>query len=174
VVDSPVFTVDRGYSGNAAGYLDTGFNPATHGAASQNDAHIGVWPVQNTAVAAADCGNAASRLNARDSSNQIVTFLNAGSSDLIGSVTESRGHLAASRSNSSNYIVYRNGTALTTHTRASVAPSNATFHICARNGFAANNDRQIAAMHCGPALSGAEIGDLYAILGAYLSVLGAV
>lgn len=174
VVDSPVFTADRGYNGNAAGYLDTGFNPTAHGTASQNNAHIGIWPVENTQINAADAGNANLRLSSRTAADALQSFVNASTVDSVGSVTDSRGHIVGTRSASGSYSVYKNGSSLVSHTRTSTAPSNATLHICARNGFAGNNNRQIAAMHCGPALSGGEIGNLHAILGAYLTAVGAV
>ena len=49
------------------------------------------------------------------------------------------------RSASGSYRVYKNGSSLASHTRASAAPSNATLHICARNGFAGTTTKSVAA-----------------------------
>jgi hypothetical protein len=176
-VNSPGFTADRGYAGNGTtSYLDTGFQAGvTSGLAALNDNHLGLWSLTDLNAVQVDAGSSNFYLRTRQSGSLLARNMVAG--DTITTVASSLGHTMMSRSASSGYPVYRDGTSLGTGNAASSAASAANLLIGAR-GSASSADlygsRRIAVAHCGASLSAGQAAALYAALSAYLTAVGAV
>lgn len=176
-VNSPAFTVDRGYAGNATtSYLDSGFKPGVSaGLAAQNDCHVGVWPRTESAVTVADIGNSGTFIFPRTTGGNINTRVMDGSTASVA-VPGSVGHFVASRSGAGGYARYRNGASVGDAAVASAAPAGANLLIGARGNTGSadfHSARQIAAAHCGAGLSAGQVAALHAALATYLAAAGA-
>lgn len=176
-VNAPGFAADRGFTGDGTtSYLDTGFQPgASSGAhAQQNDNHLGLWCRTNVAGTGIDAGSTNHSVNGNNSGN-LSTRNMAAATSAVGAGT-SIGHSLISRAGSAGYSRYKNGASLGDATQASAAAMALNLFVCCRNAggvAAAFGTRQIAAVHAGAALSAGEAAALYALLGTYLTAVGA-
>jgi len=180
-VNSPTFTVDRGYAGNGTtSYLSTGFNPTTAPSPQfvQNSAHIGVWnrstTINNsmydmggnaaTPGTMMDCGTTGGQLRGRINHASNVSFNNLGA--IIG-------HNAISRVLSTGINGYLNGAFINQVALTSAAPTNETIIICGAGTGANFSTRELAAVHFGSGLSAAEIDATNDALAVYMTAVGA-
>ena len=177
-VNSPTFTVGRGFNGNGTtSYLDTTFNPVTAVGAKylRDSAFLGIWPLTDSAINANDVGtfngSTGANLAARLTGNLFNGFANGGALTADTSPT-SRGFFAWSRPNSSTADKFINDTRVRTQASASVAMNSLSFYVGGINqngAFSGPNPRQYACVVIGGALSVAEVAVLYAAIRAYLS-----
>ena len=176
-VNAPGFVADRGFTGDGAtSYLDTGFQPGVSGGAQarQDDNHLGLWCRTNVSGSGIDAGSTNHSLNANNSGNLSSRNM-AGTSNTVGAGT-SIGHSLISRAGSAAYSRYKNGASLGDASQVSAAPMALSLFVGCRNASgvaAAFATRPIAAVHAGAALSAGEAASLYALLGTYLSAVGA-
>ena len=95
-------------------------------------------------------------------------------SDDAGASTEigNPGYLIASRTNSSNFVIYRNATSITTTSQNSTTPPSVTLQIGAAN-TAANTATQLSTFTTvGDGLSASEVTALNTLVQAYQTTLG--
>jgi hypothetical protein len=185
-VNSPTFTVDRGYAGNGTtSYLDTGWAPSTNAVNfTQDSASLGVRLAAGT-----DVGNNAAQpfggsptngafVAPRSISDTLRGRVNQSASADIGSagsITTRLGLTALDRSASTVVTGYRNGASLGTVNNASVALDTATFFICAQNNGTpfAPVDNRISTAFAGASFSGAVHAALHSIMQTYMNRIGA-
>lgn len=179
-VNSPAFTVDRGYAGTGgAMYLATGFDPAAASGARyvQNSAHISAWSLtglqQTGGLIGNGVGSGDAHLYPYSADAKLYTQVNATVSDSMV-LTSSLGFFAASRSSAAGHTAYRDGVAVQVATRASVALGGHGFVIGAGGAGTGYTSRQIAAATIGAGLSDSEMAALRLNLWTYLSAVGAV
>ncbi len=182
VAGSPLFTVDRGYTGDGvSSYLDSGFNAAIAGGRfSQNDAHMGVWVGTDVADNGQfDIGTTRSGINARRAAVPAARLLaNAGAADeLTISPASAVGWLFWSRGGSASYSAAKNGGGQTTIGQASQPLLSTPFYLLAHStaGPVATglSTRRVQAACWGGQLSGGEAAALYGALASYLTAVGA-
>lgn len=181
-VNSPTFTADRGYAGDgASSYLNTGYVPATNGVQYQQDsASLGSYSRTDSSGAANDIGvrhSSASR-QARLQTRNGSTLLYAANQDTASSVTNasSLGLFAIRRSGASALAVFRNGSSIATDTAASSTPPAFAIYIGAVNTGGSQSlfsARQLAFAFVGASLTDQQMSDLYAIVQAYMTGVGA-
>lgn len=180
-VNSPTFTQYRGFTGDGAtSYLNTGYSVGgTPSPFSANDASMGAWVGTDvTSATAHDIGartgrtGILSRTNAT-SAGYAANVVSAGTVALP--VATSVGHTSWSRSNSADYVAFKNGTALqtiTATTATSVAPLLIGAGWNTTTSAPANfSSRRIQATHFGPALNSTEMAALYNALNTYMASL---
>jgi len=177
-VNSPTFTTDRGYAGNAStSYIDTNWNPSTAGGNfAQNSASMGVWSRTNSNTASwLDIGNGSNcRFNSRSSSGsdalrgQINNTTNAN----YGTNASSIAFYSLVRSSSTAVTGYRNSSVSGSGTQTSTSVTNANVFI----GRVASDysGREYAAAFIGGALDGTDISNLHSRLSTYLTAVGAI
>lgn len=176
-VNSPTFTVDRGYQGDGAtSCLDTGFNPGNAAGRkyAQNSAHLSFW----SRTAGETAGDMGSDTNlcffARVPTNTLIHRVNNGAGSVTN--TDGSGDFIASRTGSAaaDSIAYRNGVALGAAANASGAvPTTGTLTLLKRNSPASFSNRQHAAASVGSGLTAAEALALYNARQAYMTAVGA-
>ncbi len=175
-VNSPAFVVDQGYTGNGStSYLDTGFNPTTASSPKfvQDSAHQALWSRTNLANGAgvsSDMGNVNSHINRHQTTAGLASGRPNAGSGLNYAPGSYPGYAAWTRSAAAVWEAYAQGVDGGGGTNASAAPTNATFRVCAGNGFGVN---QIAAAHFGSNLTASEMLAAYNALAAYLVAIGA-
>jgi len=184
-VNSPTFTVDRGFNGNGTtSYLDTTFNPVAAAGAKfvRDSAFLGIWSLTESAINSNDIGTfngaTGATIHARLTSNLFNGFANGGALVADASPT-SRGFFAWSRPNASTADKYINGVRTRTLATTSTALNNLPFYVGGINQsgtISGLNPRQYACVVIGGALSLEEVAALYAALRSYLShpTIGAV
>lgn len=178
-VNSPTFTVDRGYAGDgSSSYLATGWDPATNGAAyQQNSASLFAWSRTDTRVDGAPIiggdasGGGAAYINPWNLSIDSVSHgLNStgANSGAPGSAT---GFFLLSRESAAGYAIYRNQTHLATRTIASGSPTITDFRLLGSSGGL--SARQVANGGFGGGVSVGEEAALYTAILTYLQAVGA-
>lgn len=179
-VNSPVFTVDRGYAGaGGAVYLATGFDPAAAPSPwyTQNSAHISAWSLSNFQQTGGLIGNGVANGDAHiypwPADNKLYTQVNAATSDSIV-LAASSGCFMASRLSATTHKVYRDGAAVATYTRASTAPASHAFVVGAGGPGTGYTTRQIAAATIGAGLTDAEAASLRTAMRDYLAGVNAI
>jgi hypothetical protein len=182
VAGAPVFTVDRGYTGDgSAAYLDSGFNPASAGGKfAQNDAHMGVWVGTDVASTTQfDIGSTRAAINSRRAAVAAARlFANAVAGDELAlSPATSVGWTCWSRGGPAGYTAARNGATPTAISQASGAFLSLPFYILAQAGLgpvaAAHSTRRVQAACWGSQLSAGEMAALHGALAAYMTAVGA-
>lgn len=168
-VNSPTFTVDRGYTGDGStAYLNTTAAINTMSPYAQNLAHTGVWSLTEGTNATAEMTNAANttlRHTSRNAGSNFVSRLSSTNNTTIANSVGS-GHSVANRSASNLTTFYVNGASIGTDNDPSTGvPTDAL--------RAAVNTRQIMAVHIGSSLTAAEVLALYSALNAYKTAIGA-
>lgn len=173
-VNSPVFTVDKGYAGDgASSCVDTGFNPVTAGGHYQlNSAHLGVWALSDASDGQfRDLGSFPNRyLNSRSGSN-MVSRLNSDALTTALPAQTSIGHSVASRSGATTRQHYKNAVLIGGDTAATDALANSSITI--GSAGTSYSPRQIAGAHFGGSLTPEQVSDLHNALNTYLTTIGA-
>jgi hypothetical protein len=176
-VNAPVFTTDRGFTGDGAGaYLSTSWNPTSSPGVviSQNSAHLMGW----SRTAGQDNGaitGAGSNLYLvpRNVSDNCTPRINSGS---IGNVstTDGSGMIVGSRTSNTAVAAYRNGSSLGSLSLTSSALANRALYLLRRNDTSAFYWAGEAAAHAvGAGLSASEVADYYDALSTYMTAVGA-
>jgi hypothetical protein len=182
-VNSPTFTTDQGYAGNAStSYVDTGFNPSTAALYSQASAHWGVW--RRTAFSTGTNPSDGCTDNTFSKEESFVSLagnynghIHEGGATPIFTGATGVGHHIASKTSLSAWALYTNGAGVNSGSGVAVAPVNANFCVGARSrtGAAVANfhNAQTLAVHLGAALSVAQALALYNALNTYKTAIGA-
>lgn len=177
-VNSPAFTVDRGYvSDGSTSYLTTGFNPATAVGANftQDSAHEAVY-CNTTTNAGFDFGNSTARLSAGSAVGTFAARVNTTTQSTGATGGTAVGHSLAYRDDNSTQALVKNGVEVTSGAVASTSLTSTIFFALAyNNGTAAAlfSTRRLAALHFGGALTSQEQEDIYSIINTYLTSIGA-
>ncbi len=173
-VGTPTYTSDVGVAASAGNYLTTGFNPTTAGTPkfAQNDAFMAVAVMNDTndTAAAYCCGNARAAINPRNSASLFRIYGCAATQDSAGTNT-GKGLYSFSRTGSADFIPYKNGSALTTITRASTSLTNANFLVGTQDGSVMSN-KTISLIAYGSALDATQQGVFFTAYAAYLTAIG--
>lgn len=178
-VNTPVFVVDQGYSGNGTtSYLNTGFIPSTaSGKYAQSHASFGIWSRTDTSLDAALGGSENTFIYKYGvGAAQFVVGINqvAGPSVLVN-VTSATGLFSLSRVTAGELVWYQNGSRRIAVTFASTALESRPLYLLARSGsWFQPTSRQISAAFVGAGLSDAEMAALHAAVRTYLIGVGAV
>ena len=181
---APVFTASRGYKGQHAGYINSGFNPTGGGVNYvQNSASYGCW-VENAESTPASSirlmGNDSAGWSefATTAGNYVFALQNNGSSGSSAVASISAGcmdmnRVAASGTGATSF--YQNGALTNGVNIASTTFSNNNFFILASNiGGAAYqpSDARLAAAWMGGGKNATLSAALYAPLRSYLTAVG--
>lgn len=181
-INSPSFTVDRGYTGNGTtSYINEGYNPNTNGVAyTLNSASFGWWSVSawgtpGVFVMGADDGTNAAYFNVGGNVfyhiNQAVPGGSFGNPN--GTLT---GLFTSSRTASNARACYNNATSLDSQATASTVIPSFNFFSLAENssgspsGF--NSTHQIACIFMGGGLSSTDVSNLSTRLRTYMTAVG--
>lgn len=178
-VNSPTFTVDRGYAGDGAtSYMDTNYNPATHGVnLTQNSGSFGVWSMtsaqQSTSIAGWLDGSDGITILPRSSGNVFSGRVNTGIT-VTGSVNgDGMGFYVVSRSDASTQSHFKNGALANSDSRSSTAINSNNLYI-GRSAASSYVSAQISVCLIGANLSDEEHAGLYTAMNAYLTGIGAI
>jgi hypothetical protein len=138
-VNSPLYTTDAGWNDNGgAGYLDSGFNisSASGRKYSQNDAGIGGAVLTTTPLSAsAFVGAGANALIVASTTlGAQRTRLNQTANNDLAGMASARGVIGVDRTGASAGQRYRAGSAQTTFSTASAAPTSNNFMALTNNG----------------------------------------
>lgn len=175
--NSPTFTIDRGYAGNAStSYLDTQFDPTTAVGAkyTQDSAYAGFWSRTSTAAGAAFGwfdGTDGMTIQARTAGDIMGARANQTNS-LTAANTDGIGLYGVARSASNAMRIAKNGVTANTGANASTALNSAPFLI-GRTAAASYTEVQVAAAMLGGNLSDVEELAAYNALNTYLVAIGA-
>jgi hypothetical protein len=168
-VNSPTFTVDRGYTGDASTkYLNTNWNYAVNAVISTlNSASIGVYQTPNIGTAGADgsimaFGGQQLFIRARVASDKIDSRLNGTPQVDSTSAPASRfGLTAVNRADANDITFYRNGVTQGTVAQPSGSPGTGVSLILCYNGSSGlspqlHNDNQTGLAWVGASLTAGE------------------
>jgi hypothetical protein len=177
-VGSPMFTADRGYTGDGVGaYLAPGFNPTTAPSPkyTQNSASIFTWERSELAGAttsslAASAGNRVS-LVPRSTGDIIRSALNNGLSGTL-SVASNVGLTAADRLNSTDVLHIKDGVLVEAVSVASETVASGDFDLMRRNS-AVYRASPMTTAGFGASLGVSGQAALRAALNTYLTAVGA-
>lgn len=183
-VNSATFDVDRGFTGNGTTmYLTTGFVPASHAVNMlQNDNHHASYALNdiiNTNVVS--FGGPNETICFRSATDTlIVRDAASASNSTTATVATGVGYVLASRSASSGFSIYKNGSLFEAATRTSTGLSPAGslgYMILARNSGSdvafGISSYQVACTHFGGGLNGTQVSAAYTAINAYLQAVGA-
>ncbi|GGF53248.1 hypothetical protein GCM10007301_10890 [Azorhizobium oxalatiphilum] len=184
-VNSPAFTVDRGYaSDGAAGHLVTGFVPGAGTLFQQDAAGLGTWVQENgrlglamgALLASTFSGSHIARYGLEGGSYCALTA----TEEAIRSVSSyadylATGFYAAVRSGPNAVVCYRNGVGLETAATGSVPSPQLDFYLLGINfgGPLVNSTGRLAAAFMGASLTPAQMAAFHAALARYLTAIGA-
>lgn len=180
-VNSPTFTVDRGFAGDgASSYIDFGEAPnAVGNQFSLNSATIGVWiNVQSAANGLrSEAGQSGSVFNmsitARNTTGNETFKANDATLSVARANSGTRlGHRASVRADSATKKSYLNGGAETVVSLASTSISAGNITIL-RVGNAYSDDGACVA-YSGAALTATQEAELHTALATYLTAIGAI
>lgn len=183
-VNSPTFTIDRGYAGNGTtSYVDTNYNPTTFSGASfvQDSACFGGWCLTSAQTATNSLGEYdgtdGCTLVPRDAADTAHLRINQ-TLDSIGTAsasTDGSGLWSANRSGANASEFYRNASELTVATnpdRVSVAVNNLTFST-GRISASLFGTQQWACFHAGGSMNSTAQTAFYNALLTYMQAVGA-
>ncbi len=138
-INSPVWAVDQGYTGDgASAYIETSYNPFSDGINFiQNSASIGTYSRTNLAELSVDAGvtdvsnytQVISKLNDNNAYGAINTTADYATTSVINSL----GLTSIVRSGASLQILYKNGVSIATGTTTSTIPVNGTIYLLCRD-----------------------------------------
>lgn len=181
-VNSPTFTIDRGYTGNGTtSYLASGYKSSDGPNLAQNSAHCSAWVVtvdatNNAMILGAETGAGIGMLLMYSTTGpKWQTSLNQDFSNTPGPTgAGGTGLVTATRVNSTQENIYRNGGSKDTSAANSVGVDTIPFFICARNIGAIDNpsQHQIAATHFGGGLTDTDVTNIYNRLRTYMTAVG--
>lgn len=182
-INSPVFTIDRGYKGDgSSSYLDTGWYTGSKNLFQGNAASMGVYVnnegglvPNNTSVV---MGSGSCVILTKATSGLVRGRVNGQTTqDLPPTVVPSRmGSTALNRTATNNTDVYRDGVQVGSGNTASVTRNTVTFALLGFNssGTMANwSTEQIAMAFMGGVLAPTEIAAFDTITRSYLTAIGA-
>ncbi|MEX0853645.1 MAG: hypothetical protein WD036_10255 [Bauldia sp.] len=174
-VNSPTFTTDRGFTGDAVSmHLTIGAESTVFPNGSRDDEHLGAWQLTSGTNGEPCLANVSTgdkhRLFVNGGANERQVRVS-GSTEAIFNDNITTGHVVGRRPDSANVYSYRNGTDEQTGAIASSAPTANSLALLRRNtGY---NAAQIFACHGGQNLSATEVTALYDALNAYKTGVGA-
>lgn len=172
------FTADRGISAGTNA-INTNFTPSTAPSPNYtlNNAHISLWSRSNSDSGGYDFGNSNNSspytlLTIRSGNRMGGNLNNSGSEQWSSSViTSSVGHFLSSRSNSSNFQMYKDGIFQATGTATTTGMPTSTLRLANYNQPSPN--RQYASASIGGSLNGTEVSNFASILQTYMTAVGA-
>jgi|GEM_PF-1154588 len=173
-VNSPTFTIDRGYTGDgASAYLDTGKNYSAFTLALQNDQH---WLfVNRAAVTPANTQHAlgiASGTQAINIQFATNTGVRCGNTSAATFTDASKvGRYLCTRTGSAGFDVYKDGSLVTSPVVASAARNASPIRLLGHASF--YSTAQVSAFCIGGGLSSGEAAALDARIATYLTAIGA-
>ncbi len=185
-VNSPTFTVDRGYNGNGTtSYLNTTWSAITNGINYiQDDASMGIYSLTNsTSDTGIDMGAGGglvefTQIRLRTTADAMAGTINAvtgGASASATGNTNSLGLFSLTRTSSTNFGIYKNGILCGAASQISMLPGNAAKNICARGSIVGTaslfTTRRYAMAYFGAGSIDQYV--FYTIIQSYLSDLGA-
>jgi hypothetical protein len=170
-VNSPTFTVDRGWNGDGAtSYLTTGFNPVEDGGKfSRDNATMGAFLLTSGTSNASAAGNTNARLGR--STGAMGSRANDATASQTTQPNSFPSHVTFVRDNPSTYKRFVNGVLVETVSVPSTGMTNANFDMCRATGNFATN--RVACFYFGAALTDAEVATLHAAILAYMQAVGA-
>lgn len=177
-VNSPTFTVDRGYAGDGAtSYLDTQLNPSLGGLNYARDStSFGIWCLQSAQTAnsvAGFVGTVGTSICPRNTSDQATYRINFSGATITPANADGSGLFMTTRPASNDVNLYRNSTLLSNSARLSAAPENGNFRIGSA-GTTIFSNKQVSIALTGSSLSASEVTAVYQTLTAYLTGVGAI
>ncbi|WP_312619986.1 hypothetical protein [Agrobacterium pusense] len=133
-MNSPAFTVDRGYTGDgSSSYLDTGYDTLVGPQLQRDSCSIGVYT--NTDPGAADTREFGSRLHnvgAYDLTQKMIFRSSAtNSNSTVTTMASGLGLSSSTRNSAGSFSAYRNGAFVESVSRPSVVPLSTTAVMCA-------------------------------------------
>jgi hypothetical protein len=175
----PVHTPRRGDTGTSTAYFKTGFTPssATTPKYVQDSAHLGFWSRTDTRSNSAGLGgNGSSTVKAtinpwNGTLNAAGHALNGAATANTGIPSAAEGHFVASRTASTGYSLYRNGTSLITRTDTSTGVPAVEFRVLS-DGLGTNL-RQVFASHFGSGLTAGQVSAMSSALVTLVAAYGA-
>lgn len=181
-VNSPTFTANQGYTGNASNmYLNTNFTQSTDGVNMTQDSACGFVWVRNVGSSSTHVyfggGPTRTLIYRQSSASAWVISGPSGPNTAVIQTTLSNaadGLLAANRSGASQRHGYRNGVVESSNTAASVGTTTEPFYILAWNngGSPANLiSGQISFAGVGGSLTATEHANLHTALNTYMTGL---
>ncbi len=174
-VNSPVFSVDRGYSGNGtSSYLDTNADPSVDfSKATLSSASYGGWAGLNltSGFSLGDANNRVS-INPRTSGDQINVRINSpsGLTSTAGTAPTAVGLTVANRPSENLREGWKNGVLVVSDTQA---PSSLPVDLALLRAGATCSANQVSAAFAGSSLTAAQHLALYSALRTYLMAVGA-
>lgn len=177
---SPVFTVDRGYTGNSGSALiQTTFIPNSTTYYQQDNACFGVWSLTSEASASAnnfDVGVVSptprADLRCRTSVDQAVYTLNDATVSAVTN-TDGSGFFNAIRQAAGSRRLRRDTSTLATSAVNSTGVPAVSFQILAAAGNSSRSGRQLLFAWAGAGMSDANSDDFRAALNTYKNAVGA-
>jgi hypothetical protein len=170
------FTVDRGYNGDGvSAYLGLGTNLDALTKFTQNNGCMGVWCPNNSQGGSMIGLPTTQRLTLQPRSNVdtlATRFMSASQAQGVASV-DPRGHTCLNRTAAAGYDRYKNGAVVDNVVGASLAVI-AEEVVFVRNVATYASQPTLALAHGGSALTAPQIANLYGIINAYMTGVGAV
>lgn len=175
-VNSPAFTVNRGYTGNgSSSYLDTGFNPATAVGKKigQDTLHMSVWVgTEATGVNVWDAGQDVVGINSRNGSNVRVRGGAAASTNVAAGIYTSLRFTCVARDVAGSFETIRDLETPIVTSSTSASPVSRNIWIGAINvATPSYGNRRVHAMSLGEYLSDTERDALQTALAAYMDAV---
>lgn len=173
-VNAPLFTVDRGFTGDGgAAYLDTNTVPTQYVKYTANDATLGVYVRNSVNLNVNDISSTPFAHITAAASNNIVVRVNSSSFFNGNNAGDRTGLFAASRLTGSNTgFAYKDGQAAGSGAQsAGILPGLPMQFL--RGNLTSYSTRQIAAGFWGAGLTSQEHADLNTALTIYLTAVGA-
>lgn len=179
---SPIFTVDRGFTGIAASstdYIDTIFAPrASTGNYSLNSGHISAWSVAdigtvaNSIMGAVQVGPNESDIYPRFTDGKAYFRLNGAGVTGITNASGA-GHYLSNRQSSTSVEGYKNGSQIVSTLGLTNSPTVALFTLGINNSTTPiGSAYPCAASSIGGGLSPADIANFYIRLRTYMTAVG--
>lgn len=171
-VNSPTFTVDRGYTGNASNMqVDTNFNATTATTPNfvQNSGSFFVWSNTSASDNVPAFNDQSDHTTIYPNQTGTAYFqVNATPYSTNAAVADGLGFYHANRSASNAEQGYKNGSSVASSAAASVAPANSKFFFL---GAGANWAGQCCGGGFGASLDATEAGNLYSRLRNYMNTV---
>lgn len=176
-VNSPTFTMDRGYAGNGTtSYLDAGETLQAAGIYAQNSAFISHYVnvagtgSYKTIGGAIGSGTPLGVIFV-DSSSATIGYLN-NTSTAASAAGATTGLFTASRTGSTTFSIYRGASSVGSDSTATTGVPSGTAGFAGRAGGSYTNDRQAVAAW-GSGLSAMDVSNFNSRIVTYLTAIGA-
>jgi hypothetical protein len=177
-VNSPTFTVDRGFAGNGVdSFVTLNWGPTSGVNFTQNSATFGIWDRTTTASAASVAGSGTSTavtINPRSTTGDgFVYRVNQSTAETQGATLNASGLSAASRSGSTATQGYKNGVSIGSPGAIASQAISAVGLNLGRTNTSSFSSHEFAATFAGANLNGTQHSDLHTALLAYMQAVGA-